>query len=134
MSWNWVDKRLLLLLHDESLAEHGGASGLRDEGLLDSALARPLNLAAYGEPDVAALAASYAFGLAKNHPFVDGNKRAAFLAAGLFLALNGMRLTASQADATVAVFTLAAGDLEEAGFADWLRRYSAPRASSIASP
>ena len=101
MSWRWVDKRLLLILHDESLAEHGGASGLRDEGLLDSALARPLNLLAYGEPDAADLAAAYGLGLAKNHAFVDGNKRAAFLAVGLFLALNGHRLVASQPDATL---------------------------------
>ena len=96
MSWHWIDQRLLVLLHDESLAMHGGATGLRDAGLLESALARPLNLSAYGEPDVAALAASYASGLAQNHPFVDGNKRAAFLSVGLFLGLNGYRLTASQ--------------------------------------
>jgi death-on-curing protein len=126
-TWRWVDKKALLMLHDESLAEHGGASGLRDEGLLDPALARPLNLAAYGEPDAAELAAAYAFGLAKNHPFVDGNKRAAFLATGLFLALNGRRLAASQAETTVAVFTLAAGELDEAAFAEWLRRHSVAR-------
>jgi len=125
--WHWIDKRALLMLHDESLAEHGGAGGLRDEGLLDSALARPLNLAAYGEPDAADLAAAYGYGLAKNHPFVDGNKRAAFLAAGLFLAMNGLRLRASQAEATVAVFTLAASELDEAGFAAWLRANSQPR-------
>jgi len=98
--------------------------------LLDSALARPLNLAAYGEPDAADLAAAYGFGLAKNHPFVDGNKRAAFLAAGMFLAMNGLRLRASQAEATVAVFTLAAGELDEAGFAAWLRKNSQPRDSA----
>ena len=128
MNWRWIDKRLLVLLHDESLAEHGGATGLRDEGLLDSALARPQNLLAYGEPDFADLAAAYATGLAKNHPFVDGNKRAAFLSAGLFLALNGYRLTASQADATLAVFSLAASDWSDADFAHWIRRNSAPRA------
>lgn len=127
MSWRWIDKRLLILLHDESLADHGGASGLRDEGLLDSALARPQNLLAYGDPDFAELAAAYAHGLAKNHPFVDGNKRAAFLSAGLFLALNGHRLTASQADATLAVFSLAAGDWSEADFASWVRTHSAAR-------
>jgi len=82
----WIDKRALLLLHDEDLAEHGGLPGLRDEGMLDSALARPLNLLAYGKPTMAALAASYAFGIARNHPFADGNKRAALLATGLFLA------------------------------------------------
>ncbi len=121
-TWVWIDRKLLTLLHDESLAMHGGASGLRDEGLLESAMARPANLAAYGEPDLADLAASYAFGLAKNHPFVDGNKRAAFLAVGLFLGLNGTRLTATQAEATIAVFGLAAGDIDEATFAAWLRQ------------
>ena len=121
MKWKWIDKRVLLLLHDESLAEHGGASGLRDEGLLDSALARPLNLAAYEKPDVAALAASYAAGLAKNHAFVDGNKRAGFLAAGLFLYLNGRRLIASQADATVTMLAVASGELDEPMLADWIR-------------
>ena len=127
MSWRFVDRRALLLLHDESLAEHGGAPGLRDEGLLDSALARPINLAAYGEPDFAALAASYGVGVAKNHPFVDGNKRAAFLAVGLFLYLNGLRLHASQAEATVTMLAVAAGDLCEADFAAWLRAHSAAR-------
>ncbi len=121
MSWRWIDRRLLVLLHDESLAMHGGSSGLRDEGLLESALARPLNLAAYAEPDVAELAACYAFGIARNHPFVDGNKRAAFLAVGLFLGLNGHRLTASQAEATVAMFELAASEWDEPTFAAWLR-------------
>jgi death-on-curing protein len=121
VNWRWIDRRLLVLLHDESLAMHGGASGLRDAGLLDSALARPLNLVAGGDPDLAELAASYAFGLAQNHPFVDGNKRAAFLAAGLFLGLNGYRLTASQAEATVAVFGLASGEIDEPTFAAWLR-------------
>jgi len=121
MSWRWVDKRLLLILHDESLAEHGGAAGIRDEGLLDSALARPLNLLAYGEPDFADLAAAHAVGLAKNHAFVDGNKRAAFLAVGLFLGLNGHRLTASQAEATLVMVDLAAGEKSEADFAAWLR-------------
>ena len=127
MTWRWVDKRALLLLHAESLAEHGGSAGLRDEGLLDSALARPLNLVAYGGPDFADLAASYAFGLAKNHPFVDGNKRAAFLSAGLFLALNGFRLTASQVDATQAVLALAGSEISEEAFARWLRANTAPR-------
>jgi death-on-curing protein len=125
----WVDKQLLLLLHDESLAEHGGATGLRDEGLLDSALARPMNLIAYGEPDLAELAASYGVGLAKNHAFVDGNKRAAFLAVGLFLRLNGHRLNATPAAATVAMMDVAAGTLNEADFADWIRRHSAPVSS-----
>ena len=125
----WVDKQLLLLLHDESLAEHGGAAGIRDEGLLDSALARPMNMIAYGEPDLAELAASYGVGLAKNHAFVDGNKRAAFLAVGLFLRLNGHRLNATPAAATVAMMDVAAGTLNEADFADWIRRHSAPVSS-----
>mgnify|MGYP003597172495 FL=1 len=127
MSWRWISKQALLLLHAESLAEHGGGQGLRDEGLLDSALTRPQNLAAYGNPDHAALAASYGLGPAKNHAFVDGNKRAALLATGLFLYLNGWRLTASQADTTLAMLSLAAGELSEDDFAAWLRRNSAPR-------
>ena len=120
-SWRWIDPQALQLLHGESLAEHGGRAGLRDAGLLASALDRPKNLAAYGEPDLAALAASYAVGLAKNHAFVDGNKRAAFLAVGLFLYLNGHRLQATQADATIAVVALAAGELSEPAFAEWVR-------------
>ncbi len=126
-TWYWVDKRSLLLLHDESLATHGGASGIRDEGLLDSALARPLNLVAYGEPDVAELAAAYASGLVRNHPFVDGNKRAAFLATGIFLAINGFRLVTDQAAATAAVLALAASELDELSFAAWLRQHLQPR-------
>ncbi|MBL8524699.1 MAG: type II toxin-antitoxin system death-on-curing family toxin [Betaproteobacteria bacterium] len=127
MKWNWIDKRVLLLLHDESLAEHGGASGMRDEGLLDSALARPLNLANYAEPDVADLAASYAVGLAKNHAFVDGNKRAAFLAMGMFLYLNGYRLTASQPDATVTMLAVAGGEIDETTLAEWIRQHMKKR-------
>jgi len=127
MSWRWVSKQALLLLHNESLAEHGGGIGMRDEGLLDSALARPLKLAAYGAPDVAALAASYGLGLAKKHAFVDGNKRAAFLAVGLFLYLNGYRLHATQAEATLTVMGLAAGDISEEDFAAWLRKHARKR-------
>ena len=125
--WKWVNRQVLLLLHDESLAEHGGAPGLRDEGLLDSALGRPLNLALYGEPDLASLAASYGFGLAKNHAFVDGNKRAAFLAVGMFLAVNGYRLHATQAEATLTVLAVAGGDMDEATFAQWIRTHIQPR-------
>lgn len=131
MSWRWISKRALLLLHGESLAEHGGLAGLRDEGLLDSALSRPLNLQAYTNaadpPDFAALAASYTVGLAKNHPFVDGNKRAAFLATGLFLYLNGYRLNASQADATLTILAVASGELGESDFAAWLRIHAVSR-------
>ncbi len=117
MKWNWIGKRVLLLLHDESLADHGGASGLRDEGLLESALSRPINLAADGKPDVAALAASHAVALARNRAFVDGNKRAGFLAMGLFLFQNGYRLNALQADATVTMLAVAAGEIDEAALA-----------------
>ena len=127
MAWVWIDKGMLLLLHDESLATHGGDSGMRDEGLLDSALMRPENLAAYEQPDFAALAASYCVGLAKNHPFVDGNKRAALLATGLFLLLNGKKLTASQADATLAILGVAASEISELEFAAWVRRNSKDR-------
>ena len=126
--WKWVNRKVLLLLHDESLAEHGGASGLRDEGLFDSALARPVNLAHYEEPDVASLAASYGVGLAKNHAFVDGNKRAAFLAIGLFLMVNGCRLKATQAEATLTILDVAAGAMDEAALAQWLRNHMLARA------
>ncbi len=121
--WKWVNRQVLLLLHDESLAEHGGAPGLRNEGLFDSALARPLNLALYENPDLASLAASYGVGLAKNHPFVDGNKRAAFLAVGMFLAINGFRLTATQVEATLTVMDVASGAMDEAAFAQWIREH-----------
>jgi death-on-curing protein len=126
-TWRWVDKAALALLHDESLAEHGGASGMRYEGLFESALARPENLAAYEKPDFAALAAAYGVGLAKNHAFVDGNKRVAFLAAGLFLALNGYRLVADQVDATETMLAVAAGRMSEPDFAEWIRRNSKRR-------
>jgi death-on-curing protein len=127
VSWRWIDRRALELLHGESLAIHGGASGLRDEGPLESALARPLHLAAYGSPDVWNLAAAYGVGLAKNHAFVDGNKRAAFLAVGMLLALNGYRLTAPQADATLTMLAVAAGQMDEVTFARWLRQHTQKR-------
>jgi len=127
VNWRWIDRRALVLLHDESLAEHGGAPGLRDEGLLESALARPMNLAAYGSPDIADLAAAHGVGLAKNHAFIDGNKRAAFLAVGLFLALNGYRLIASQAESTLTMLGVAAGQMDDAAFALWLQQHIAKR-------
>ena len=117
----------MLAVHEEQLAEHGGGSGVRDQGLFDSALNRPLNLAAYGDPDVAALAAAYGFGLARNHAFVDGNKRTAFVAVELFLALNGWRLTADDAACVLTMLALAAGDLREDEFAQWLREHIQPR-------
>lgn len=117
----WLDKRALLLLHEESLAMFGGARGMRDEGLLDSALARPVNQFLYEKAgSLAGLAAAYGFGIAKNHAVVDGNKRAAFLAVGLFLAINGKRLRADPIDAIQMVMALAAGDLDEAGLAQWI--------------
>jgi death-on-curing protein len=124
--WRWIGKELLITLHEETLAIHGGAPGLRDEGLLESALARPEHLAHYGNPDVADVAAAYAYGLAKNHAFVDGNKRAAFLALGLCLRLNGYRLTATQVQATLTMLALAAGELSEEALADWIRANSRP--------
>ncbi|HWR53973.1 MAG TPA: type II toxin-antitoxin system death-on-curing family toxin [Bryobacteraceae bacterium] len=119
----WISKKALLLLHEESLAMFGGASGLRDEGLLDSALARPQNTHAYN-PDsiIADLAASYAFGLAKNHAFLDGNKRAAFLSIGMFLSINGHKLVADQVDAIQTMLAVAAGELDEKGLAAWIQK------------
>ena len=122
--WVWLDPSVIHAVHDEQLGEHGGAAGLRDAGLLESALARPLQLAAYGEPDAASLAAAYGFGLAKNHPFIDGNKRTAFVAVELFLALNGWSLTANDAECVMAMLRLAGGELSEARFADWVRANS----------
>jgi death-on-curing protein len=118
----WIDKRSFLLLHDEDLTEHGGLPGLRDEGLLDSALARPLNLLAYGKPTLAELAASYAFGIVRNHPFSDGNKRAALLATGLFLGINGMSFRPDKIDAYRVYFATAAGELSEEELAAWIDR------------
>lgn len=126
--WRWIDRRSLVLLHDESLAEHGGAPGVRDDGLLQSALARPLDLVACGTPDLADLAAAHGIGLAKNHPFIDGNERVAFLAVGLFAALNGWRLVATQAEAALAMFDVAAGAIDEQGFAAWIREHLQRRA------
>jgi death-on-curing protein len=123
----WLGRELILAIHEEQIAEHGGGEGLRDLGLLESALARPLNLAAYGTPDLAALAAALGYGLARNHPFVDGNKRTAFVAVETFLALNGLDLTAGDAECVVAMLDLAAGELPEEGFAAWLRDNLRPR-------
>lgn len=116
------------MLHAEGLALFGGAAGLRDAGLLESALARPENLHAYaGDADICRLAAAYAAGIARNHPFVDGNKRAAFAAMGVFLKLNGLNLVAPQQVATAAMLDLAAGDLPEEALAAWLRDSTQPR-------
>lgn len=118
----WLSKALILAIHDEQLAEHGGGTGVRDEGLLESALERPRSRFAYDESvDLAALAAAYAFGLARNHPFIDGNKRTSFVAAEVFLDLNGMTLTASDESCVLTMLRLAAGEIEEAALAEWLR-------------
>ena len=120
----WVLRDTVLLLHDQSLAEHGGSSGIRDEGLLDSALGKPLNLFSYGKPVIFDLAASYAFGLVKNHPFLDGNKRTGFVVGVLFLELNGYTFVATEADAAVRTLALAAGEMKESAYAAWLETNS----------
>lgn len=122
---NWIDSLALLLLHAETLAEHGGLSGVRDAGALESALARPKNLHAYEpEADLARLAAAYGFGLVRNHPFNDGNKRAGFLAIGLFLAINGRQFNPDPSEAIAVIFRLAEGKLAETELATWIRTNS----------
>ncbi len=120
----WVLREVVFMAHEQSLADFGGSAGVRDEGLLDSALGKPLNLFAYGNPDLFELAASYAFGLVKNHPFIDGNKRAGFIVAVTFLQLNGRRLEAGEVDATLRTFALAAGEMPEEAYAVWLKANS----------
>lgn len=121
--WIWVTLRVAEAVHAEQIAEHGGGHGIGDAGLLESAMARSVNLAAYGEPDAAALAAAYAYGIARNHPFVDGNKRTAAVVSETFLMLNGFGLTATDADMVVAFVALAAGELSEDELADWFRHH-----------
>lgn len=123
--WLWVSEIVLRAVHEAQLAEHGGPSGLRDGGLLTSALARPQNLTAYGNVDVAVLAAAYGFGIVRNHPFIDGNKRTAFVCVELFLNLNGYQLFADDAECVTTMLALAAGEMAEAEFAAWLRAHSA---------
>jgi len=125
-TWVWIDHALIHAVHDEQLAEHGGGAGVRDANLLDSALARPEQLANYGMPDAADLAASYAYGISRNHPFVDGNKRTAFVAMELSLALNGFDLVATDLECVTTMLSVAAGDIEEAAFADWIRSHIQP--------
>lgn len=119
--WVWLSPKLVRAAHEEQLVEHGGPSGIRDEGLLASALARPRNSALYESPDAAALAASYAFGISRNHPFIDGNKRTAFVAMEVFLDLNGFELEVSDEAAVLNMLELAAGQIEESVFAQWIR-------------
>lgn len=116
----WLSPELVIAIHDEQLAEFGGASGLRDAGALESALARPVNRYHYGNTELAALAAGYGFGLSRNHAFVDGNKRTAFLAIVTFLGLNGVDFDVPEPEAVVMMLALAAGDVDEAGLAQWI--------------
>lgn len=126
-SWVWIESALIHTVHDEQLAEHGGSPGERDINLLESALARPLQLENYGSPDAADLAASYGYGISRNHPFIDGNKRTGFVAMELFLALNGFELTAADADCALTMLSVAAGDIDEAAFANWIRQHMQAR-------
>jgi death on curing protein len=119
--WVWVHQRVLHAVHDEQLAEHGGGTGVRDAGLFESAINRPQQLAHYGTPDVSELAAAYGYGISRNHPFIDGNKRTAFVALEMFLVLNGHELVADDADCVLTMLAVAAGDITEADLATWVR-------------
>ena len=125
----WLDANVALAIHERQLAEHGGGVGVRDEGLLESALGRPVNRWAYGEDDLCALAAAYAFGVARNHPFIDGNKRTAWVLARLFLRLNGAVMMFAPEEAIRTVLALAAGDLSEEELADWFQGHITPNIS-----
>ena len=129
IAWVWIEPADAHAIHDRQLADYGGPAGTRDEGALESALARPQNLAAYGEPDIAALAAAYAFGIARNHPFVDGNKRSAWVLARLFLAANGAHLKFEKMDAITVMLGLAAGNVTENQLAEWFRERAHDQAS-----
>jgi len=118
-AWRWIGEALVLAIHDAQIAEHGGAAGVRDLAMVHAALGQPQNLAAYGTPDLAALAAAYAFGLARNHGFVDGNKRTAFVVATVFLLDHGYELAAEDTACVRVMLALAAGEMDEAGMADW---------------
>lgn len=127
MGFVWIETTVVLAIHDAQLAEHGGLAGVRNAGLLESALARPQNLLAYGAPDAPDCAAAYGFGIARNQPFIDGNKRTAFVCTELFLALNGYALTADDVPCVTTMLNLAAGEIDEAAFAAWLRAHLAAR-------
>ena len=127
MSWVWLNTAVVISVHEVQLAEHGGGAGVRDQNLLSSALSRPHNLAAYGNPDVSDLAAAYGFGISRNHAFIDGNKRTGFVAAEMFLMLNGYLLTADDANSAVIMLAVAAGDISEAEFAAWIRTQAAKK-------
>ena len=121
--WRWINRAVLIAVHEMQLAEHGGGAGLRDANLLESALSRPLNLAACGSPDVCALAAAYGYGISRNYAFIEGNKCTALVATELFLRLNGWRLIVSDADCALTMLSLASGELSEDDFAAWLRSH-----------
>jgi death on curing protein len=127
--WPWIELATVLAIHEEQLQQHGGGIGIRDIGLLESALARPQQLATYEQPDVCALAAAYAHGIARNHPFVDGNKRTAWVVARVFLLLNGLDRTASDEDSYITMMHLAAGDMTQEEFTAWLRANMASAAT-----
>lgn len=122
-TWIWLDPALIHAVHEEQLAEHGGGAGLRDANMLGSALGRPEQLACCGTPDIADLAAAYGCGISRNHPLIDGNKRTAFVAVELLLGLNGFDLMANDADCVMTMLDVAAGDIEEPAFADWVRQH-----------
>jgi death on curing protein len=129
MSWRWLLDEVVLAIHDEQIAEHGGSAGIRDAALLSSALARPKQQAHYADdPSVFDLAAAYAYGIIRNHPFIDGNKRTGFLAAYVFLNSNGWQLNSSEINTVHAVLSLAAGEMDESGFSNWLKSNSILRA------
>jgi len=130
----WIGLEVALAIHDEQLAEHGGQAGVRDRGLLESALARPLNQFAYKEHALPRMAASYAFGISRNHPFLDGNKRTSLVVAELFLKMNGFELFATDAQCVTTFLPLAAGDLTEEDLADWITIHSAPIAKILRAP
>lgn len=120
-TWRWISEAVVLAIHDEQLAEHGGRQGLRDIGLLQAALARPMHKASYGKPDIARLAAAYAFGILRDHPFVDGNKRTALVVFELFLLINGYELVADDSEMLAVMLALAEGKITEMKFANWVR-------------
>jgi death on curing protein len=122
--WIWLNKAVVIAVHEAQLAEHGGGVGVRDHNLLESALGRPENLAAYGEPDAIDLAAAYGFGISRNHAFIDGNKRTGFVAAVMFLSLNGYKLVADDASKVLTMLAVAAGEISEVEFAAWIRKHA----------
>ena len=130
MIWRWLRQDVVVAVHDEQIAEHGGRPGLRDAGLLSSALARPQHKVAYGKPSAFDLAAAYASGIILNHPFVDGNKRTGFLAAYVFLDLNGLDMVASEVEAVSAVLALTLREIDEDTFANWLKERSVQKPST----